>query len=195
MIEGLKGWIINICTAIFFITAVEMLLPNNSLKKYAKFVLGLILITVVISPIIKIVNKDFNINDYANNASSFVNNKSYNKNVTDYKEENLKNTLAAFKTNVQTSCEKELKTKFPSYDYKVLLEVQYDSAKENFIIKSVKVGIKNNGVEKIKKVDINLKKNITDDIKNTKEDSYPEIVDYLSKNLNISKNIISTYKL
>nr|WP_307897887.1 stage III sporulation protein AF [Clostridium botulinum] len=30
-----------------------MILPNNSIKKYAKFVLGLILITVVINPIIK----------------------------------------------------------------------------------------------------------------------------------------------
>ena len=55
MIEGLKVWITSICTAIFFITAVEMILPDDSLKKYAKFVLGLILITVVISPNNKIV--------------------------------------------------------------------------------------------------------------------------------------------
>ena len=195
MIEGLRGWIINICTAIFFITVVEMLLPNNSLKKYAKFVLGLILITVVISPIIKIVNNDFNINDYANNVSGFMNNKNYEKNLTDYKEENLKNTLAAFKNNIQTSCEKELKAKFPDYDFKVFLEVKYDTAKENFVIISVKVGIKNNGVEKIKKVNINLKNTTSSDIENIKENSKPEIIDYLSKNLNISKNIISMYKL
>jgi len=195
VIEGLRGWIINICTAIFFITAVEMLLPNNSLKKYAKFVLGLILITVVISPIIKIVNNDFNINNYANNVSGFMNTKNYKKSLTDYKEENLKNTLAAFKNNIQTSCEKELKTKFPAYDFKVFLDVKYDTAKENFVIVSVKVGVKNNGVEKIKKVDINLKNTTASDIGVIKEDSKPEIMDYLSKNLNISKNIISIYKL
>ncbi|MCD3297735.1 stage III sporulation protein AF, partial [Clostridium botulinum] len=50
MIQSIRQWVISIATAIFFITAVEMILPNNSIKKYAKFVLGLILITVVINP-------------------------------------------------------------------------------------------------------------------------------------------------
>ena len=195
MIEGLKIWIINICTAIFFITAVEMLLPNDSLKKYAKFVLGLILITVVISPIIKFINKDFNINDYANNITSFMSNKSYEKKVTNYKDENLKNTLDAFKTNVQITCEKELKNKFPYGDYTVLLDAQYDKIKENFVIKSVKVGIKDNGVAKIKKVDINLKNTTVSDMENISDNKTNEIINYLSKNLNISKNIISICKL
>ena len=43
MIGELRNWIISICTAVIFITAVEMIMPNNSFKKYAKFVLGLIL--------------------------------------------------------------------------------------------------------------------------------------------------------
>lgn len=195
MIEGLKIWIINICTAIFFITAVEMLLPDDSLKKYAKFVLGLILITVVISPIIKFINRDFNINNYANNVTSFMNNKSYEKKVINYKDENLKNTLAAFKTNVQITCEKELKNKFPYGDYTVLLEAQYEKTKENFVIKSVKVGIKDNGVAKIKKVDINLNNTKVSDIENVSDNETIKIIDYLSTNLNISKNIISVYKL
>jgi len=195
LIEGLKGWIINICTAIFFITAVEMILPNNSLKKYAKFVLGLILITVVINPIIKLFGQDFNINQYANNASTFMMDKSYEKKVVDYKEENLKNTLEAFKTNVQASCEKELKNKFPGSDYKVSLQAQYDAAKVNFVINSVKVGIKDNGVEKIKKVDINLKNTTIGDVENITDARVNEIIGYLSVNLNISKNMISIYKL
>lgn len=53
MIETLRAWIVNISTVVLFITAVEMLLPDNSLKKYSKFVLGLILITVLINPLIK----------------------------------------------------------------------------------------------------------------------------------------------
>jgi stage III sporulation protein AF len=193
VIEGLKVWIINICTAIFFITAVEMLLPNNSLKKYAKFVLGLILITVVINPIIKLVNQDFNINDFTNKASSFTNNKIYDTKVTDYKEENLKNTIVAFKNNVQTTCEKELKNKFPSCNFKVLMEAQYDNTKGNFVINNVKVGIKDNGVEKVKKVDVNLKYNTS--VENIKDARISEITDFLSKNLDISRNIISVYKL
>lgn len=199
MIEGLKVWITSICTAIFFITAVEMILPDDSLKKYAKFVLGLILITVVISPIIKLFNKDFNINAYANSATSFItnNNNSSEKNITDYKEENLENTLAAFKTNVQTSCEEELKDKFPSCDYKISLEVQYDNTMQNIIIKSVKVGVKDNSIEKVKKVVINFDNDASDieNINDVNDAISNAIVNYLSKNLNISKNIISVYNL
>jgi len=194
VIEGLKVWITSICTAIFFITAVEMILPDDSLKKYAKFVLGLILITVVISPIIKLFNKDFNINAYANSATSFITSNSSQKNITDYKEENLKNTLAAFKTNVQTSCESELKDKFPSCDYKISLEVQYDNTMQNIVIKSVNVGIKDNSIEKVKKVEINFN-NDANDIDTVNDVISNEIVNYLSKNLNISKNIISVYNL
>ena len=63
MIEGLKVWVTNITIAIFFITAVEMILPDNSMRKYAKFVLGLMLIVVIINPIMKIFDKDFNFNE------------------------------------------------------------------------------------------------------------------------------------
>ncbi len=65
LIELLKVWVTNITIAIFFITAVEMILPDNSMKKYAKFVLGLLLIVVIINPIIKIFDKDFNISAYS----------------------------------------------------------------------------------------------------------------------------------
>ena len=139
-------------------------------------------------------NKDFNINAYANSATNFISNDSSNKTVTDYKEENLNNTLQAFKTNVQTSCENELTDKFPSCDYKISLEAQYDNTMQNIVIKSVKVGVKDNNIEKVKKVDINID-NDTGDIDNVNDSISTEIVDYLSKNLNISKNIISVYKL
>ena len=69
MIELLKVWVTNITIAIFFITAVEMILPDNNMKKYAKFVLGLMLIVVIINPIIKIFDKDFDLNSYSSKAT------------------------------------------------------------------------------------------------------------------------------
>ena len=50
--EILKDWISDICVSILFMTAVELVLPENSIKKYSKFVLGLIFIVVVINHII-----------------------------------------------------------------------------------------------------------------------------------------------
>ena len=62
MIEALGEWIITICVAIFFTTAVQMILPDNSLKKYCNFVLGLIVFVVILGPIVKIFNEDLQIN-------------------------------------------------------------------------------------------------------------------------------------
>ena len=56
MIEALGKWIVTICVAIFFATAVQMILPDNSLKKYCNFVLGLIVFVVMISPIVNLFN-------------------------------------------------------------------------------------------------------------------------------------------
>lgn len=51
--EYLNNFVITLVATIIFMTAVEIIAPDNSMKKYIKFVLGLILISVMINPIIK----------------------------------------------------------------------------------------------------------------------------------------------
>ncbi len=53
--ELLNKFVITLVTILIFITAVEMIAPDNSMKKYLKFVLGLILITVILNPILTII--------------------------------------------------------------------------------------------------------------------------------------------
>lgn len=48
----LKSWIANISVTIVFITAIKLILPDNGTKKYVNFVMGLILISVIIQPIL-----------------------------------------------------------------------------------------------------------------------------------------------
>ena len=72
MIEALGEWIITICVAIFFTTAVQMILPDNSLKKYCNFVLGLIVFVVILSPIVKIFNKDLQMNKIIKESAELV---------------------------------------------------------------------------------------------------------------------------
>ena len=51
--EYLNNFIITLVATMIFMTAIEIIAPDNSMKKYIKFVLGLILISVMINPIIK----------------------------------------------------------------------------------------------------------------------------------------------
>jgi stage III sporulation protein AF len=195
LLQALKEWLINICTAVFFITAVEIILPDNSMKKYAKFVLGLILITVFINPIIKVFDKNFNINTYTQNAIESFNKNKYEGDLKQYEQKDKQNTLDLFKLNLQTNCEKILKEKYPDSNYKVQVDAIYDDKNNNLIIKDVKVGVKDGLVEKIAKVTIDAETksvNNSDNVDSKKSDS---IKQYISDELSVSKDIIQVYKL
>lgn len=113
MIQILKDWIINICIVVFFVTAVEMILPDNKIKKYAKFILGLIIITVLINPIMKIFDGNYNIDVYANKAAETLSKSNYNSDFTKYQETSVNSTLENFNLNLKNLCEKILKDKIP----------------------------------------------------------------------------------
>lgn len=50
MIEFLSSWVRNIIYIIIFIVFLEVLLPNNSMRKYVKAVAGLLVIVVILTP-------------------------------------------------------------------------------------------------------------------------------------------------
>lgn len=195
MLQALREWLITICTAIFFITAVEIVLPDNSMKKYAKFVLGLILITVFINPIIKLFDRNFDINTYTTDViQNFDKGKTENE-FRQYQEKNLSSTLEVFKLNLQTSCEKKLKEKYPDSNYKVEADASYDSENDKIVIKDIKVGVKEGSIEKIKKIQIGGDAKSVNSIDNMDNEKSMDIKKYLSNELNISKDVIQIYKL
>lgn len=55
--EGIKTFVITLVSTLIFITAVELIAPNNGFKKYLKFILGLILVAVILNPIVSIFTK------------------------------------------------------------------------------------------------------------------------------------------
>lgn len=52
-------WVTNIILFILLATVVDMLLPNSTFQKYAKMVAGLLLITVILTPVFKLISSDF----------------------------------------------------------------------------------------------------------------------------------------
>lgn len=192
MLQWLREWIINICVAVFFITAIEMILPSNSMKKYCNFVLGLILVTVILNPIISIFNKNNSPEKYIAKATEEFNENKYKEDFDDYKKKSIEKTSKNFKKNIETMTKKDLEKEFPQNKYKVTVDVAY--TKENtFDIKAIKIGVKDGSVERIKKVSINRnneKKQSEDTIK-----SSPSIKKFISNKLDISKSKINIYKL
>lgn len=54
----LSEWITNIILFILLATIIELLLPNSSMQKYVKMVIGLLLIVIILSPILTLLSTD-----------------------------------------------------------------------------------------------------------------------------------------
>lgn len=61
MIEELSNYAVAVICAYFIMNIVQMLLPDNTNKKYIIFICGAIITLIIVNPIIKILNKDFNL--------------------------------------------------------------------------------------------------------------------------------------
>ncbi|WP_110111280.1 stage III sporulation protein AF [Bacillus sp. CGMCC 1.16541] len=55
---ALTGWITNIVLFILLATIIDLLLPNSNLQKYAKLVIGLLLMLIIITPIFQVFKVD-----------------------------------------------------------------------------------------------------------------------------------------
>jgi len=171
-----------------------MILPSNNLKKYSKFVLGLILMTVLMSPILKLFDKNFDINTYLQTASSSIESKSNTANLEKYKDSSLQDTVNAFKTNLQTSIAKQLKQKYLDKQFKVEVSATFDDQTDNFNISKVKVGVMDGNVEKIKKVVIGDNSNLVSSDANADDAASISMKQYLGSQLSLDTSKIQIYK-
>ena len=195
MIDLLKVWITNITIAVFFITAVEMILPDNSMKKYAKFVLGLLLIVVIINPIIKVFDKNFDLGSYSNKATSYMEGKDSVSNIKKYKDTNILNTTENFKKNLEKVCIENLEEAYPENKYDADIEIVYDSNKQIFNIDSVQIEVVDGGISDIKNIEINTK-SVSASRKNILQDEQSnKIKKLISNKFKIDNEVITVYKL
>ncbi|MCA1063346.1 stage III sporulation protein AF [Rossellomorea sp. AcN35-11] len=54
----LTEWITNIIIFVLLATVIDMLLPSSNMQKYAKIVTGLLLITIILTPLFKLMSTD-----------------------------------------------------------------------------------------------------------------------------------------
>ncbi|WP_278599761.1 stage III sporulation protein AF [Clostridium tertium] len=185
--EEIKGFVITLVTMLILMTAIEFIAPDNNMKKYLKFVLGLILISVMLSPIISLFSKgeesiSLQVQKYielSENESAEVS--------KDYKSDS---------ENLEQNCNRLLKEKFTDKEFVSNIDCEVDMNNINYSIDKVQVGVKNKDVSKIQKIIINTQKDSksvsSQDEKVNNED---EIISYLAEALNVSKDKIEVYKV
>ena len=188
--EYIKSFIETLVTIIILFSAIELISPNNSMKKYIKFVLGLILIVVMLNPIIdfftegedKIVST---IKEYENILSKDT------KSSSDVAVSNEVEDV--FVENLNKNSANELAEAFPDYTFVCNIDCNIDLSNYSYNISHAKIGISTNkiqDVEKVEKVEIS-----NDNESNSKIYSNDEqkIVSYVSSMLGISADKIEVY--
>lgn len=195
--ETLKNIVINLVTVLIFISAVELIAPDNKMKKYIKFVLGLILITAILNPILKFVsngekNVIDNIKNYEEAFSSEENKINSDNSDTLIKDDKEEGRKKAFVNNFNKNCDNLLKNKFKDEDFKSEVDCDIDFTNITFNVKKLKVGVVDNKINKVEKIVIN-----DSDNSNTQEanEQYKEIVNYISAELDIPKDKIEVYQM
>ncbi|MET1179752.1 stage III sporulation protein AF [Peribacillus simplex] len=144
----LAGWVSNIIIFVLLATVIDMLLPNSALQKYAKMVIGLLLIAIIITPILGLFNMDFD--DILTAATSEFEGQEKKDlgNLTEMKKKEIQATQGAYilkqmAVDLQAEVEEELMV-----DY-------------NMKISSIDVGVKNEeepGVDDLQNITISLEK-------------------------------------
>ena len=192
--EYLNNFIIILVATMIFMTSIEIIAPDNSMKKYIKFVLGLILISVMINPIIKfftggeqeVINR---IKRYEDMLNLGVTNEGESKEVIEKQKE-------AFKSNSNSNCDNLLKEKFSDKNFKSDIKCNINLSDMTYSIDSLEVGVRENGIRLVDKIRINVNDESEEAVSNNEKiDNEEEIKNYLSELFKIPIEKIKLYSM
>lgn len=191
--EYINNFVITLVATMIFMTAVEIISPDNSMKKYIKFVLGLILISVMINPIVKFFTggEQELVNTIKNYESIFYEDK------TNETEESIgKSQIESFKNNLNSNCDNLLKEEFSEKDFKSNVECEIDLENMTYSIESLEVGVKDEGIKLVDSIKIDINEESEETVsKDGAVENEEEIKNYLSEVFKIPKEKIKLYSM
>lgn len=190
--EYLNNFVIALVITMIFITAVDIISPDNSMKKYIKFVLGLVLISVMINPIIEFFTKgEEGVIDTIKNYENMF----YGNITSNSEEKNNDDRIKAFRENLNKNCDNLLKNQFSSKKFKSNIECNLDLEDMTYTIEKLEIGVEDNGIKLIDKVKININESEEAVSKKDKIENEDEIKEYLSDTFKIPEEKIFLYSM
>lgn len=188
--EYIKSFIETLVTIIILFSAIELISPNNSMKKYIKFVLGLILIVVMLNPII-----DF----FTEGEDKIVSTIKEYEGILSTDTETSSDVAASnevedvFIENLNKNSATELAGKFPDYKFVCDIDCNIDLNNFSYDISHAKISISTNKIQEVEKIE---KVEISNDNKTNSQaysDDEQKILSYVSNMLGISEDKIEIY--
>ena len=198
MISWISSWAQGIIMAVIIGAIIEMILPEGNSKKYVKIVIGVYVLFTIISPVIsKITGKTIQVSDILE-LNKYIEETENNSKLDVTLDEDNSNNI---KDIYESSLRNDIKAKVAAKGYNaknIKLEIEDD---EEYTLKKIDIEIYKNmekdkkDIETIQNVDINISQKSTENDMQEKlsEKDKRKLKDYLSgvyeideKNININ---------
>lgn len=158
MINWLKAWSKSIVIAVIISTIIEMILPDNTSKKYIKIIIGIFIVYTIISPVITTVTNE--------DLSKYIEDENY---------------IMASTSNIETN---EISDNADSSIKKIYIQNLQNDLKtklkeKGYVAGNIEISISNDDSYNIEKIDVKIDEKITNNETNEKE--VHTIVDNIKK--------------
>ncbi len=167
----MSSWILSIVGIVCMGVIIDIFIPDGQTNKYIKGIFSLLIVFVIISPLPKFINKDYNLNNILNNVNTDID-INFISNINKQKADAIQNLL----TNALKNEKIDVKS----------LEITSNYLQEEFEVMSVFVDISNNKAETKEELKNNIIKIIQANININKEK-------IIFNEWNFKKNIKSIY--
>mgnify|MGYP001409625182 FL=1 len=198
MISWISSWAQGIIMAVIIGAIIEMILPEGNSKKYVKIVIGVYVLFTIISPVIsKITGKTIQVSDILELNKYIEETENNSKLYVTLDEDNSNNIKDIYESSLRNDIKAKVAAK--GYNAKnIKLEIEDD---EEYTLKKIDIEIYKNmekdkkDIETIQNVDINISQKSTENDMHEKlsEKDKRKLKDYLSgvyeideKNININ---------
>lgn len=134
--EMLKAWVRDLAILAIFASLIEMLLPNGSLKKYVKLVIGFFILLAVLNPILGFLNADYRTFYPFETSPAKRDQQKIQKDGQRLQEQNQQLAVSAYQTQLEEQIRAWILTQGDVEDAKVQVTAKGDGQ-----IQSVQVGL------------------------------------------------------
>jgi len=174
MMEFMKSWITNITVVIIFTMLLDMLIPNDDMKKFTKVIMGLLIVLVIAKPFLMIRDFGYQFQSTMTQAAAYLEDETED---SSGEMEVFQNDAALniYKQKLEDKIGDIIKSRKELQDrnVRVAVDIENDLNKENFgSIKSIEVLVDKGSEHAVQAASIKPVKINSETVINKKQDEY-----------------------
>ncbi|MCT4621554.1 MAG: stage III sporulation protein AF [Marinisporobacter sp.] len=194
----LKSWILNITSVVIFITIIELIFPNSSMKKYIKMIVGLLVMLVIINPILEVMHGKFQLEEDIFKASSAIQRQELVLNVKKFKGTQKKQIISVYKDYVEKYIKDQIEFNNTIHVLNIDATIEENLDSEKFgniqklsiVLSESDEQLSNEGIQPVSNINIHINEN-NENIKLSKKDHVlKEIREHIHKYYGLDENNI-----